>query len=93
MAASFYRKKRYLSTKTFMGQYINQRCTAKGKSMSKAKKQHDPNRLYDKDAEPQLSETDQLREAGEWWTESSLGSEFISESHHSLILYEIAKAI
>ena len=65
MAASFYRKRRYLTTNTFIGQYIKQGCIAKGKSMSKAKKQHDPNRLYDKDAEPQLSETDQLREAGE----------------------------
>ena len=48
-----------------MGQYIKQGCIAKGKSMSKAKKQRDPNRLYDKDAEPQLSETDPLREACE----------------------------
>ena len=52
-------------TKTFMGQYIKQGCIAKGKSMNKAKKQRDPNRLYDKDVEPQLSETDPLREAGE----------------------------
>ena len=65
IAASSYPKKRYLTTKIFMGQYIKEGCIAKGKSMSKAKKQRDPNRLYDKDAEPQLSETGPLREACE----------------------------
>ena len=33
--------------------------------MSKAKKQRDPNRLYDKYIERQLCETDQLRQSGE----------------------------